>query len=379
MKSTQLTPLITKIYDAALDPSLWEDFMLAAGDTLKGTTGFLAMFDSNQPRTNMAKVTRFAPDIFDHYMKHFSQERDSWYQLIHKHCVTGSIFTGSELIADEELRKTPMFNEVLKPLEGGYLVGCLLDGSETLSAAYTLSRPMNGPNFTKRDKQIMGMLAPHLRRAYLLHRKYSVCQQAQLSFQEALHRSQTPTILLNAKGRLVFMNKGAEKIVNQADGVSCIGGTLQFEALRHSQTFDTLVGQATLTSQQQGRHPGGGMRVERPSERAPYQLIVTPLNLHSDHSQLAPDAAVCIFLHDPDLEEILSEKILRALYGFTPAEAKLAQLLSAGKTPIEICQIQDVRIPTVRSHLRQMFEKTETATQAQLIRLLIRGPGAVAS
>ena len=155
MKAEMLQSLIRKIYDAALNPDLWDDFVLATSDAVTGTAGVVAMYDLAQPDTDILQVARFDPDIFEYYLTDFFRERDLWYQLTLKHCVQGSVFTGSELITDRELQKTPMYNEILEPTEGGYLLGCLIENSETCKAAVTISRPLKAPDFSAEDKQLL--------------------------------------------------------------------------------------------------------------------------------------------------------------------------------------------------------------------------------
>ena len=134
-------------------------------------------------------------------------------------------------------------------------------------------------------------------------------------------------------GKQFLFNHQAQKILRQADGIKWSHAELKFDERRHSNIFSKLLGQAALTSQQKGIHPGGGMRVDRPSGRSPYQLIVMPLNSHTEQQALVPHAVACVFLHDPDLDEALSVDVLRTLYRLTPAEAKVAQLLYRGKSP----------------------------------------------
>lgn len=61
----------------------------------------------------------------------------------------------------------------------------------------------------------------------------------------------------------------------------------------------------------------------------------------------------------------------RAL-GFTPAEARVAALLAAGSSTDEICAQLGIQMSTARTHLRHLFEKTNTRRQTELVSRLLR-------
>lgn len=375
MTSAQLFPLINKIYDAAMTPTLWDEFMLTASDAVKGSTTVLIFHDFDNPSIGLTRFSRFPPDLLKKYYEQFFLEDDLWYQLMVTHCRSGDVFIGSELIDGHDLRQTTMYNELLKPGDTGYLVGSLVSEFSPGGATFSISRSMKKQNFSSQEKQIIRTLVPHLQRAFLLHQQYQLSQKARLSVEEALHQSQTALLLLNDRREVMFINRKAEQLVQQNDGLTCTSNMLQIADLSQSQSFQALVHEVISTSKQQGTHPGGAMRVNRSSGKTPYQVMVTPLNLQSEHTQLAPHAAACVFLHDPEDVVMLSETILHELYQLTPAETRLTQWLFAGKTLSEICTIQDVKISTIRSQLRSIFEKTQTDNQSALMRLLGQSPG----
>lgn len=377
MKSVQLHTLIGHIYDAALDPSLWEDFMVAASDAFNGRTSALIFHNLDDPSTSLTRYIRISPENLRRYQEEFFLENDLWYCLVKAQCQPGDIFRGSELITDQDIKKTAMFNEVLKPAEAGYIVGFDLEQTATKAAVFSVHRPIKGPDFTRQDKTYIAALAPHIQRAFFLHERYITVQHTQLSVQEALHQSQTAVILLDDRAKILFINNKAENILQQDDGLSCHGKEIHCSEASDTTTLDALAQRSIITAKKKGIHPGGAMRVHRPSGKKHFQLVVSPLNLRSGHTQLAPEAAACIFLHDPEEEVLLPETILHELYQFTTAETRLVRLLFSGKTLDEICRIQGVKISTLRTQIRSIFEKTHTNTQSDLLRVLSQGPGKI--
>ena len=84
-----------------------------------------------------------------------------------------------------------------------------------------------------------------------------------------------------------------------------------------------------------------------------------------------PSRAVAIvFIGDPDRKSALPAEVLALLYGLTPAEARLAVALLDGSSLAEIAEMHGIRELTARTQLKQVFQKTGTSRQGELVRLL---------
>lgn len=63
-------------------------------------------------------------------------------------------------------------------------------------------------------------------------------------------------------------------------------------------------------------------------------------------------------------------------FALSRAEVRVAHLLLAGAKPKEIAEALKVSIPTVRSHLRNLYAKTETSGQLELVAAITASQGA---
>jgi DNA-binding CsgD family transcriptional regulator len=61
---------------------------------------------------------------------------------------------------------------------------------------------------------------------------------------------------------------------------------------------------------------------------------------------------------------------MRRRFRFTRTQARLAEMLCEGMRPMRAAEMLGVKISTVRTHVGQMYEKTGTHSQAQLVALL---------
>jgi DNA-binding CsgD family transcriptional regulator len=132
--------------------------------------------------------------------------------------------------------------------------------------------------------------------------------------------------------------------------------------------------EAVRTAGRREGEGGGSLRISRPSGRQPFALLIAPLRpavmLAAEHQ--TPAALVLI----ADLErqpKVLGRQLVD-LFGLTPAEACLVVALVAGKRLEDIAEERGVRMPTLRTQLHAILDKTGTRRQADLMRLIVDLP-----
>jgi DNA-binding CsgD family transcriptional regulator len=89
---------------------------------------------------------------------------------------------------------------------------------------------------------------------------------------------------------------------------------------------------------------------------------------------LCDRVAAAVLVTDPDAQADRPPERLRRMYGLSAMEAEVASRLAKGMRLSEIAEEFEVTIHTVRGHLKQLFDKTRTHRQADLIRVLLAGP-----
>ena len=134
-----------------------------------------------------------------------------------------------------------------------------------------------------------------------------------------------------------------------------------------------MVGESVLTGSQRGVCAGGALSVPRPPPRQPLALLIAPLPLHDRFFGVR--AAAVVFVSDPERDARAPVDVLRTLYGLTRAEARLAVVLAAGRTPQAAAAELGVSPHTVRSQLKSVLQKTDTRRQSDLMRLLVAPSG----
>jgi DNA-binding CsgD family transcriptional regulator len=81
--------------------------------------------------------------------------------------------------------------------------------------------------------------------------------------------------------------------------------------------------------------------------------------------------AIFILITDPESQESLPVDRLRAAFGLTAAEAKLAAVLGSGEDLKSAASRLGITYGTARVRLAEIFQKTQTRRQAELVKVLL--------
>lgn len=123
---------------------------------------------------------------------------------------------------------------------------------------------------------------------------------------------------------------------------------------------------------------GGALVIHRPSRRPPYQALVSPLA--APWLARAPrQAAVAVFVNDPEREPGVNERVVCRYLGVTPAEGRVVLALARGLSLVEIARESGNSLNTVRTHVKRSLAKTGVRRQADLVRLALRAPSVLGS
>jgi len=132
-----------------------------------------------------------------------------------------------------------------------------------------------------------------------------------------------------------------------------------------------LLAEVTATSRGQGTGAGGALAFGRPSGRRPLMAFVAPLTRRLDFFSNSQPPVAMVIVSDPERVPVPDAEALRGLFGLTSGEAALTRLVAQGVTLEDAAVRLGLRVETVRTLLKTIFEKTDTHRQADLVRLVL--------
>lgn len=182
-----------------------------------------------------------------------------------------------------------------------------------------------------------------------------------------LDRSPVAIILMDGHRRVVFANAHAAELHARADGVSICGNGVALARAHDHARLQALIASAF------GVHaPARSMRALRSSGKRAYGVLVAPLSqCEPEHVGIAIRPLVCIVIADPEKPHTLQVARLRQSFDLTEAESRLAARLAAGEGLRSAACSLGITYGTARARLAEIFQKTDTRRQGELVNLLL--------
>ena len=183
-------------------------------------------------------------------------------------------------------------------------------------------------------------------------------------------RTAAGVLVAEEDGRIRFANARARQALQAEGGLSIVDDRLFARIPRVQRALDDALSRAV-------RHGAAATRLRMQVEgRTKSDVFVTPLPTVRGFAIGMQRLALVVVGAPGQPESLPSGQDLRDYFDFTPAESRVALLLCAGHVPKDVARQLKVGVPTVRSHLRALLEKTGTARQTELIQLLSSLPRA---
>jgi DNA-binding CsgD family transcriptional regulator/PAS domain-containing protein len=187
----------------------------------------------------------------------------------------------------------------------------------------------------------------------------------------AIDRSDVGVLLVDASGRLTFANEAAEALIARNDGLRRLGGMLAASHLADTLNLQTSV-QHVLASgadDPKGSATAAPVVALRRSCGRPLMATIVPVRTLA---QPSGDAAAIVYVFDPGRTMgVLLEPVCK-FFGLSRVETQLACLIGDGMVLSDAAKAMHVRELTARSYLKQVFLKTGTKRQAELVGLLLK-------
>jgi DNA-binding CsgD family transcriptional regulator/PAS domain-containing protein len=360
--------LIPKIYDALGNHQAWAAVLGEFARLQKAQMAVLVWHDPENERY-IGQVSYEMPDEYRTLYRDYYGRCDEWFKGGAGKITPGWVGTGQMLCSDELLVRSEFYCDYLRKYDVFYQCGAILSQTKAASSAISLLRPKRRGAFRDSNVATLRLLLPHLQRAVQIQQKVAELNARSVSLESAIDHMNVGIVFVDSKGKVLHFNTRAEELLRRNDGLSLTQKHLRASSARESSELQSMTVMAAQTSGGSGLSAGGTIFISRKSGR-PLSVTVAPLrNISFGFAQ--PPSAV-LFISDPDQRLEVPKDVLQRCYGLTGAEARLAMLMLDGRSLNEAADIFGVTHNTAKTHLKNIFGKTQVQRQGELIRLLLR-------
>lgn len=351
----RLGDIVASIYDAALDPTRWDDAL----DRVNVALGYAASglrLQSHSTGRLWVRTRGFEPSFEAAYLGHFHRE-DPYAPRIMM-LGEGETLACERAIPRHELEQTGYYNELCRPYGLEAQAGGALLRSDDEFVMFGAMTP-KGRRADPEDAAL-AMLLPHFRRAFEIQRRVHASEEVAAATWAALDRLPMSVFLLDRHHRVERTNRAADQLLARGDVFVVAQRTLD------------VVWSANAASLASALTDRGGPPVpfDRPGKR-PLLGASLPLGASASTLETAVGGRMLVVV-DPEDEPTTPAAALEALFGLTRAEARVALLVASGHSPRSAADVLGTTWNTVRGQLKQIYAKTDTSGQPELARLIAR-------
>ena len=368
MDEAALTRVVDRAYEAAARPQLWRPVL---HELAQAADALGAQMLYHRPQ---GAALHTASEGLDEVLEAFF--REGWHvnnpremRARRRKVARYEVVTDADLFAPEELDREPWQKDFLDRFGLRWFASFIAMPFDEISPVFlTIERPAAREPFSPSEKSLLQTVVAHVQRASQL--SLAVAASAQAGLLDGLDRMNRGAMLLDDLGRVVCLNGAAKRQLG--NGLSIIASRLRARSQPANLALQALIDSVTAPPPYRQKSALDAVAVPRPQGR-PVLLQAAPLvNSARDFFQ---QARALVILQDLEHFPETDSTLLQVAFGFTPTEARVAQAIAGGKRPSQIAANLAISVNTVRSHLKQVFAKTDTNSQSELAALLSRLAG----
>ena len=295
--------------------------------------------------------------------------RNPWY-LSSEDYVTGRVLTGDDILSTPNLKRTDFYRGFLQPR--GLLHRLCGVVAQRGSSAYLLSayRSESRGAFDGADKDRLRDLLGHVTLSLEAQWRWQEADDMAHALLALSDHDEHPILLVGAQSEVVYRNPAAVRLLEHGVGLRADGTRLVASSAADQRVLREAIAQAA--QQDPAQASPRVVALVQAAVTAPMVVVVRAAGAVFAPStgkrrglamvsvrggQTRHDPATCAFARE---------------FQLTAAQAKVSALVFAGESLGAIARALNVSENTVRSHLRLVFQKTDTHSQMGLVHLHAR-------
>jgi DNA-binding CsgD family transcriptional regulator len=363
-----LSSLIGDVYDTTLDRSLWPATLKKIAAFVRGASAAVFWDDAASGGGDIYfEDGGIDPTYRDLYFTKFVRcnpiTTPRFFAQTEIPVATG------DLIPYDEFLTTRFYREWAQPQGLVDFASIALEKSATKSAMFGVFRHERHGLVDEEMRRRMLLLGPHIRRAVLIAKVFDIKEAEAAMFSQSLDGLRAAIFFVDASGRIVHANVAGHVLVNETDVLRAAAGKLvACESATDAGLQDAFLA-ASRGDAAIGRTGIGLPLIGKKGER--YVAHVLPLTSGARQKARPSHAAsAAVFVHKSAVEAPSPPEVIAKAYKLTMAELRvLLAIADVGGVP-EVAEVLGIAATTVKSHLGNVFAKTGTNRQADLVKLV---------
>jgi DNA-binding NarL/FixJ family response regulator len=366
-ESTELSAVIGDIYDAAIDPALWKRALARMCTFVGGHSAVLFWHDSATQRSEALHLFNEDPHYNRLYFEKYLPMNPMFPAATFMEA--GQVVTTNDIMPQNELEKTRFYREWIEPQGIVDALAVNLEKGTTCSSLLNIRMDASYGMADAAARRRLALLVPHIQRAVAIGRLFDQSKAAEKALTTTLDHVEAAVLLVGADGTIAFANEPAKAMLAEGTMIRAAGN-----ALRAVSTETDRILRDILESAKNGDASVGVRGVAVPltaSSQERWFAHMLPLTSgNRREAGLAYAAVAAIFIRKtvPDAPPPL--EAIAKLYKLTASEVRVLDAVLKVNGVKAMAETLGLSQATVKTHLHNVFRKTGTNRQSDLVKLV---------
>jgi DNA-binding CsgD family transcriptional regulator len=366
--------LIENIYSTVADPGAWHGFLRELIACTNSRSARLLVMNADATRV----VSSLKENLDDNYHRQYTEyyvNACPWRTELQQK-PPGRLYSTylHFSCSQSDFLRSEFYNDWAGPQDIHHGVCGTIYQDSGRTVQLLVQRTGGQGHYTEQDTAFINQVVPHLQHAFQLSGQVADrCARAE-AVALAAEGETLPYFLLDYSLRVIHCSPGAEELLGVETPLTFRNGHIRVADEVCNQRLQRLLRECLAAADSRAFHStGGSLEVPR-TDGAGLHLLVRPIHPDIPALTAKPAGYVVVYVYDPEAGIAVDHGCLRRLYSLSEAEIRVAMAMLATADPAEVAKRCFISLHTVRSHLKAIFAKTGTKSQADLMKRLLVGP-----
>lgn len=365
--------IIGEIYDAAVNLSLWPEILKKIVDYTASKTAILTVLDLLNPKYNIVFTYNIPQASIDAYQDENVKAIDMKLHVpLWNSIGVGGVmhFDLSHYATSTNADQQEFYEKCLKITGISYIAAVLLDQGEYRWSVLGIHREAVDQEFSHDEMMFFQRLGVHIRRSLQIYKQLSFARTMGQNLFQILDLIKIGIILIDEDKALKYSNKAAQALLEQSKLFEFDQKNRLLVRRDQQAKFEKTV-QSALFKRQDTHQDIGGVLELKAKNGQDYMLSITPLSSIQHLIQIEQGAFAVLFLSEKQQQYSLSSAYLKENFALTTRECDMCARFVNGANMEDIAAQCSLTISSVRTYFKNIFAKTQSTTQVELMRKLM--------
>jgi DNA-binding NarL/FixJ family response regulator len=278
----------------------------------------------------------------------------------------GIVASSEDIMPRHELIETRFYKEWIEPQGIADALSVNLEKGTTRASMINVR---TSAIVTPDMRQRMGLLAPHLQRAVAIGQLFDQNETTKQALTATLDHVEAMVLLVAADGAIAFANEPARAMLAKGDRLQAAGNVLRAVSAETNRTLREIFASAAKGDASVGVR-GVAVPLSNAKQERWFAHVLPLTSGNRRHTGLANHAVAAILIRQAALDSPPPLETLAGLHKLTASEVRVLDAVLKVNGVKAMADLLGLSQATIKTHLHNLFRKTGTRRQSDLVKLV---------